>query len=156
MWIKFKQAFQKKFIPVPMWLKTLNINKLAKAARMVLSSWVWIHPLAAFCLSIEFGIFILKSMVLPRPEPCILQYRHARLDVPTGTITVQLYHTTNCHFLMTFESCPTGNYFVSGTVIMGCFSYGWEVRSPRVEATVTILLNGHAVELSSKYLCLYL
>lgn len=31
----------------------------------------------------------------------------------------------------------------------------WEIRSPRTEPAVVILLNGHLVKLSSKYLCLH-
>lgn len=45
---------------------------------------------------------------------------------------------------------------MSGTVIMLMQSWDAIPIVERSEAAVVILLNGHAVELSSKYLCLHL
>lgn len=47
-----------------------------------------------------------------------------------------------------FEDCSTGVSFIPGTPM------AWEFMGPKEDLAIVILLNGHAVKLPSKYLCL--
>lgn len=93
-------------------------------------------------------------MVVPTSRLCILQYQLARQYMPTVRIIVWLLPVWPAAFWFDLGPDPQeanhARYWKPGQKSMGV-----EVKDPRRKFTTVALLNGHAVNLPYKYLCLY-
>lgn len=89
-------------------------------------------------------------MVLPIIDPCMLQCWPASKICPLMKYWCGYYGVTHC-CLTGFEACSTGENFMPSQKAMA-----GEVMGLEVELSTIFMLNGHAVKLSSKYLCLCL